>query len=82
MIRDIANSPRVQIIGEGIDHLEILAGLIAKGRVRGGAIHEARIAAICITHGFNELWTADRDFSRFPALKTHNPFEPSHDRRH
>jgi uncharacterized protein len=81
VLRDIADSPSVQIIGEGVDHLEILASLVAGGRVRGGAIHDARIAAICLAHGVNELWTADRDFSRFPALKTHNPFEPAHDRR-
>jgi toxin-antitoxin system PIN domain toxin len=81
VLKDIADSPSVQIIGEGVDHIEILASLVARGRVHGGAIHDARIAAICIAHGINELWTADRDFSRFPALKTHNPFEPTHDRR-
>lgn len=31
------------------------------------------IAAICITHGVTELWTADRDFGRFPALRIRNP---------
>jgi hypothetical protein len=81
VLKEIEKSPRVQFIGEGVDHMENLASLVVNGRVRGGAIHNARIAAICIAHGINELWTADRDFSRFPALKTHNPFEPTHDRR-
>jgi hypothetical protein len=36
-------------------------------------IHDARIAALCIHHGVQELWTADHDFSRFASLKTHNP---------
>jgi predicted nucleic acid-binding protein len=36
-------------------------------------VHDARIAAICIGHGVTELWTADRDFSRFPTLATRNP---------
>jgi predicted nucleic acid-binding protein len=31
------------------------------------------IAALCLHHGVSELWTADRDFTRFPALRTHNP---------
>ena len=31
------------------------------------------IAAICLDHGVRELWTADRDFSRFTALRTRNP---------
>jgi predicted nucleic acid-binding protein len=32
-----------------------------------------RIAALCLTHGVRALWTADRDFSRFPRLRTVNP---------
>ena len=36
-------------------------------------IHDARIAAICLHNGVTELWTADRDFSRFKPLKTVNP---------
>jgi predicted nucleic acid-binding protein len=42
-------------------------------RTIGARIHDARIAAICLQHGVRELWTADRDFSRFPQLKTFNP---------
>ncbi len=36
-------------------------------------IHDARIAAICVSHGVRELWTADRDFSRFRGLAVRNP---------
>ena len=39
----------------------------------GPKVHDARIAAICIGHGVSELWTADRDFSYFPELRTRNP---------
>jgi hypothetical protein len=31
------------------------------------------MAALCLRHGVRELWTADRDFSIFPQLKTRNP---------
>ncbi|MEI8370471.1 MAG: hypothetical protein WCJ31_18745 [Planctomycetia bacterium] len=34
---------------------------------------DARIAAICLTHGVAELWSADRDFGRFPTLRVRNP---------
>ena len=37
------------------------------------AFHDARIAAICLSHGVRELWTADRDFGRFPDLRVRNP---------
>ena len=28
---------------------------------------------MCVSHGVTELWTADRDFSRFPSVPTRNP---------
>jgi hypothetical protein len=36
-------------------------------------IHDARVAALFLHHGVGELRSADRDFSRFPALKARNP---------
>jgi predicted nucleic acid-binding protein len=45
--------------------------------VVGPRIHDARIAALCIQHGVDEIWTADRDFSRFPGIKTRNPLLPT-----
>lgn len=42
-------------------------------QVVGPRIHDARIAALCLQHGVGELWTADRDFGRFPALRAVNP---------
>jgi uncharacterized protein len=67
------SSPSVRLLGEGSRHLDLLGDVARAGRVRGAAIHDARIAAICLEHGVRELWSADRDFSRFPALKTRNP---------
>ena len=32
-----------------------------------------RIAALGIDHGIDELWTADRDFSRLPGVRVRNP---------
>jgi toxin-antitoxin system PIN domain toxin len=63
----------LRLLSEGRRHLDRLADIATSGRVRGAMIHDARVAAICLDHGVDELWTADRDFSRFPALKTRNP---------
>lgn len=60
-------------IAETDDHLQHLEPLALAARAHGGAIHDARIAAICLSHGVAELWSADRDFSRFPALAVRNP---------
>jgi toxin-antitoxin system PIN domain toxin len=66
-------SPVAFLIAEAESHWNILKELLAVGQIRGPMVHDARIAAICIGHGVTELWTADRDFSRFPVLATRNP---------
>ncbi len=69
-----ASCPTVVFIGETENFLEILGRFVRRPRVRGGVIHDARIAAICVAHGVDALLTRDRDFSQFPELKTLNPF--------
>lgn len=66
-------SPFCRMIGEGQGYFQRLRELAEGGKVRGPMIHDARIAAICLHNGVTELWTADRDFSRFKPLKTVNP---------
>jgi toxin-antitoxin system PIN domain toxin len=66
-------SPTLVVIGEAESHWRALRELVLAGKVSGPPVHDARIAALCATHGVRTLWTADRDFSRFPALKTVNP---------
>lgn len=72
-VHALSGLPAVDLLGEGPDHLATLTDLLASGAVRGPKVHDARIAAICLAHGVRELWTADRDFSYFPALRTRNP---------
>lgn len=72
-LRAIAHSGRCDFLSEGEGHLELLEGLLTAARVGGGQVHDARIAAICLAHGVRELWSADRDFSRYPRLKIVNP---------
>jgi toxin-antitoxin system PIN domain toxin len=51
----------------------LLSRLVAGAHLVGPRVYDARIAGICLAHGVHELWTADRDFGRFPELRTHNP---------
>jgi toxin-antitoxin system PIN domain toxin len=66
-------SPSLVLIGESEHHWPELKRLAAAGHAIGAQIHDARIAAICLQHGVRELWTADRDFNRFPGLRVVNP---------
>ena len=66
-------SPTLSLIGEGPGYWEGLRQVVLDGRIAGARVHDARIAAICLQHRVKCLWTADRDVSRFPALKCRNP---------
>jgi len=66
-------SPSLVLLAEGPMHWERLRENLAAARVAGPAVHDARIAALCLAHGVRELWTADRDFGRYARLRTRNP---------
>lgn len=67
-------SPSLLLLGEDAElYWPALSGSLVTAKIAGPRVHDARIAALCLTHGVSELLTADRDFSRFPALSTRNP---------
>jgi toxin-antitoxin system PIN domain toxin len=63
-------SPSLRLITDSHRHYATLRDLVVTADVRGPRVHDARIAAICLDHGVTELITMDRDFARFPALRT------------
>ena len=65
-----AAAPNVLLLSESRIHLRSLAMLLTSAGLVGPAVHDAKIAAICLDHGVRALLTMDRDFSRFPALTT------------
>jgi uncharacterized protein len=65
-------SPSLILLGEGEQHWPLFRSVVLGGKISGPQMHDARIAALCLSHGVKELWTADRDFTRFPKLTTRN----------
>ena len=63
-------SPSVRLLAESPVHLRTLGLLLGASKLTGQAVHDAKIAAICLDHEVRALLTMDRDFSRFPALTT------------
>ncbi len=66
-------SASVALLAEGDGYFETLERIARTARLQGAIVHDARVAALCIFHGARALWSADRDFSRFPELNVVNP---------
>jgi len=66
-------APGLVLLAEADGYWSNLRVLLTGGRVTGGRVHDARVAALCRQHGVRELWTADRDFGRFPEVHVRNP---------
>ena len=66
-------SPTHVLLGEGPGYWDTLVAALKASKVTGPHVHDARVAALCVHHRVSELWSADRDFSRFSALTTRNP---------
>lgn len=66
-------SPTCVLLSESEQHWPALKAALLEARVVGPRVHDARVAALCNQHGVQELWSADRDFSRFGRVSVVNP---------
>jgi len=66
-------SPSLVVLGESPSYWEAFRELAINGKLAGPVMHDGRVAALCRDHGVRELWSADRDFGRFPAVTVRNP---------
>jgi hypothetical protein len=66
-------APSLVLLSESEGYWPELRITLEAGRVAGAHVHDARVAALCRLHGVRELWTVDRDFSRFPGVSVKNP---------
>jgi toxin-antitoxin system PIN domain toxin len=73
-LRRVLESPSLVVLGETPRHADVMAAVVEASRATGNLIHDAHIAALCLEHGVSELVTGDRDFARFPQIRTFNPF--------
>jgi hypothetical protein len=66
-------APTLELLGEVEGYWPLARATFEDSKVAGPRVHDARIAAICIQHGVESLWSADRDFGRFAGLRVRNP---------
>jgi len=64
--------PNIRLLAPGEQHWFLLRRMLVEGQAAGGLVSDATIAALAIEHG-GVLYTADRDFARFPGLRWVNP---------
>ncbi len=64
--------PSVSVLEAGERCWEILRQLLVEAQVSGPLVMDAFLAALALENGAT-LVTTDRDFTRFPKLKLHNP---------
>lgn len=71
-------SPTVTLLTEDARTWSITRDLLGAARIAGDQAYDARIAAVCLQHGVTELWTSDRKFINYPALRVLNPLVDIH----
>ncbi|HLW84080.1 MAG TPA: type II toxin-antitoxin system VapC family toxin [Candidatus Sulfotelmatobacter sp.] len=64
--------PNVRIIVPGDDHWSVLKRVMVEGQASGPLVSDAELVALTVEYGA-VLYTADRDFARFPGLRWVNP---------
>ena len=72
-LRALMESPQLHALAEGTGYMGTLEDVLRVSKVTGAMIHDARIAAICRFHHVRQLWSADRDHSRFEGIQVINP---------
>jgi len=74
IVRSWLARPNVAIANPTDRHWEVLEATAAAGQARGPLLMDAHVAALAGEHGAT-LATTDRDFARFPRLKTTDPLK-------
>jgi toxin-antitoxin system PIN domain toxin len=66
--------PNIQVLTPGERYWPLFRRMVVEGRAAGPLVSDAQIAALTIEYG-GVLYTADRDFARFPGLRWKNPLD-------
>ncbi len=66
--------PNVAIASPTERHWQVLQETATAGQARGALLMDAHLAALASEHGAT-LATTDRDFTRFPRLRTQDPLK-------
>ena len=74
-MQQIVQHPHVSMLGPTDESLNIFIRLQQEMHIRGNLVPDAVIASILEVNGIQTIYTLDRDFWKFRALRPENPFE-------
>jgi predicted nucleic acid-binding protein len=66
----VLESPSVRILNPGDRFWAMLGKAVRDAAATGNLVFDAQVAALCRENGVSALLTEDRDFDRFPGLRT------------
>lgn len=70
--------PHIRCPGEGSGFWKVYEDTVEHDIIRGNLVTDAHIAALMRQHGVGTIWTANRDFRRFPEIVSRDPYaEPT-----
>lgn len=72
IVNEWLSQPMVRVLSPGEGHWQLFHRMVVEGQAPGPLVSDAQIAALTIEYG-GILYTADRDFARFPGLRRKNP---------
>lgn len=64
----------VRTPGEGDGFWRVFEDTVGDDVIRGNLVTDAHVVALMRQHGVGTIWTADRDFRRFPDIAVRDPY--------
>lgn len=73
-LEQIVERPHVRCPGEASRFWRVYRELVGDDPIRGNVVTDSHIAALMRQHDVLTIYTADRDFRRFPGITAHDPY--------
>ena len=72
-VEAIVSTPMCRVIGEETGFWDVYRRLTDEVPTRGNLVPDAHLAAVLLQHGVVQIYTHDRDFRKFSALRVIDP---------
>lgn len=77
-VETLISPPHIRTAGEGDGFWDAFRTVAADLRPRGNLVPDAHLVALMREHGVSTIWSHDRDFRKFRAIRVRDPFSEEH----